>query len=117
MENNENKHDFYWYVPNEDNYESDINPCHTCKHFRGAKKSSSSDGGTYVLGMLLLVALAGCFVLYSYWKADEAKLQNCLYIDESGSLHSVKNGQDWNMLDADYLKQIVKDPYFYDDDE
>lgn len=111
----ENNQESYSYVPNGDNYESNVNPCQTCKHFRGNKQTSSD--GSLFLGMLLLLAIAGCFILYSYWKADETKLQNCLYIDESGSLHSVKNGQDWNMLDADYLKQIVENPSFYDDEE
>ena len=115
MENNENKQDFYWYVSNEDHYESNVNPCQTCKHFRGNKQSSSD--GSLFLGMLLLLAIAGCFILYSNWKTDEAKLQNCLYIDEKGSLHSVKNGEDWNLIDADYLKRIVENPSFFDDEE
>lgn len=110
---NEKRQDFYWDV--HDHYENNVNPCHTCKHFRGNKQTSSD--GSLFLGMLLLLAIAGCFILYSNWKADEAKLQNCLYIDEKGSLHSVKNGEDWNLIDADYLKRIVENPSFYDDVE
>ena len=105
MENNENKQDFYWYVPNQDHYESNVNPCQTCKHSRGNKQSSSD--GSLFLGMLLLLAIVGCFILYSNWKADEAKLQNCLYIDEKGSLHSVKNGEELKLSFIQKVKRII----------
>ena len=93
-----------------DNYESNVDPCKTCKHHH-PNKSSDGGSGASVWGMLFIVACVACFGLYTFWQADEAKLKNCIYLDEKGGVHSVKDGQDWNMLDADYLKSLLENPY------
>lgn len=97
----------------QDNYETNFDPCRTCRHNH---QSNSVSPWTSVLAGILLIVVCGSVYLWNELQSAEAKLQNCLYIDESGSLHSVKNGQDWNMLDADYLKNIVQNPDILDED-
>ena len=94
--------DFYWE-----------SPCEKC-HYR--KTDQSVSGWTSLLTCLLIVAVCASVYFWNESESANSKLQNCLYIDESGSLHSVKNGQDWNMLDSDYLKDIVQNPDILDED-
>lgn len=89
-----------------DNYESDVNPCKTCKHYR-SNESSNCGSSASIWGMLFIVALFACGVLFTYWQADEAKLKNCIYLDDNGGVHSIRDGQDWTMFDADYLRDII----------
>lgn len=94
--------DFYWE-----------SPCEKC-HYR--KESGGTSVWTSLLAVVLVFVVIVLVYLWNGLNEAESKLQNCLYIDESGSLHSVKNGQDWNMLDADYLKDIVQNPDILDED-
>lgn len=60
---------------------------------------------------VMLICGLGCFVLFTKWQDDEAKLKNCVYYDEyTDSVHCVKNGNDstvFNSSDFDYLYNLV----------
>lgn len=91
----------------QDNYESSsVDPCQTCKHRHYEKSKNGFDWASVWFGLLLICGL-GCFVLFTKWQDDEAKLKNCVYYDENtGSVHSVKNGDDWTVLDSDCISEF-----------
>lgn len=94
----------------QDNYESNVDPCQTCKHYRYTKPQNGFDWASVWFGLLLICGL-GCFVLFMKWQDDETKLKNCVYYDEyTDSVHAVKNGNDSTVFDSsdlDYLYNLV----------
>ena len=97
----------------QDNYESNADPCQTCKH-RHPEKPMSDDGGsiwTSIWFGLLVICGIVCFSFYMQWQDAESKLKNCVYYDEyNGTVHSVKNGNDSTVFDSsdlDYLYNLV----------
>lgn len=97
----------------QDNYESNTDPCQTCKH-RHPEKPNSDDGGsvwTSIWFGLLVICGIVCFSFYMQWQDAESKLKNCVYYDEyNGTVHSVKNGTDRTVFDSsdlDYLYNLV----------
>lgn len=90
-----------------DNYESgSVDPCQTCKHYHFEKPKDSFDWAG-VWFFLLLVCGVICFSFYMKWQDDEAKLKNCIYYNEyNDSVHSVKNGDDWTILDSSSIAEF-----------
>lgn len=93
----------------QDNYESVTDPCLTCKHYHTENPKSSDSGSVWTSIWFCLLVLCGiaCFVLYMHLQDAESKLKNCIYYDEyNGSVHSVKNGDDWTILDSSSIAEF-----------
>ena len=90
----------------QDNYWSNADPCQTCKYHHYEKPKDSFDWASVWFGLLVVCGIV-CFSLYTKWQDAESKLKNCIYYDEyNGSVHSVKNGDDWTILDSDFLDEF-----------
>ena len=86
--------DFYWE-----------SPCEKCHY----KKEGSASGWTNLLLVMFVFAFLG--MLYFWGKSDslEKKLDNSIYMTDSGDLHHVKNGDDQKIFDASGFYENVSD--------
>lgn len=83
---NEKRQDFYWE-----------SPCEKC-HYK--KESSSVSGWTTLLLVMFVISFLGMFYFWQKSDALEKKLENALYITDSGDLHRVKDGNDSKIFDS-----------------
>lgn len=94
----------------QNNYESNADPCQTCKHHHYEKPQNGFDWASVWFGLLLICGL-GCFVLFMKWQDDEEKLKNCVYYDSSThSIHYISNGSENTLLNSDdinYLDELL----------
>ena len=92
---NEKRQDFYWE-----------SPCEKC-HYK--KEGSNVSGWTALLLIMFVISFFGMFYFWQKSDALEKKLENALYITDSGDLHRVKDGNDSKIFDSSSFYEELGD--------